>query len=186
MKTVDDILEAISALSAEEREELFSRLDSRPFRFSKPQGSAFTPGFQVKELEGPPDYLLIFDGGSQGNPGPGYGSYVLVRGRDEKKRLRRLDFGRDMTSNEAEYETLIAGLEDALETITRASHDQAEFSIEIRGDSKLVLNQVQGTWQAKNERMRAYRNQARRLLGRFSACAFNLRPRQYIVSILGH
>lgn len=183
MRTVDDILEAISALSAEEREELFSRLDNFPGR---PRQPPLALGFQAKELEGPPDYILIFDGGSQGNPGPGYGSYVLVRTHDEKKHLRRLDFGRNMTSNEAEYETLVAGLEDVIETITKAGHDPAEFSVEIRGDSSLVINQVKGTWKAKNERMRAYRNRAWQLLGRFSACAFNLRPRREIVSILGH
>ncbi len=182
MKTVDDILEAISALSAEEREELFSRLGAWHF------GSArhLPLGFRAQELEGRPDYILIFDGGSQGNPGPGYGSYLLIEVRNNQKRLRRLDFERTMTSNEAEYETLIAGLEDIIETITTAGRDPAGLSIEVRGDSKLVINQVEGTWQAKDERMRAYRNRAWELLGRLSACAFNLRPRRDIVSILGH
>jgi ribonuclease HI len=183
MKTVDDILEAISALSAAERETLFSRLDHFPDR---PRSSQLALSSPAKELEGRPDYILIFDGGSQGNPGPGYGSYVLVRVHDEKRRLRRLDFGRNMTSNEAEYETLIAGLEDVVETITKAGHDPAGFSVEIRGDSKLVINQVKGAWKARDERMRAYRNRVWQLLGRLSACALNLRPRHYIVSILGH
>ncbi len=39
------------------------------------------------------DYTIIFDGGSQGNPGSGYGSYALIRNHDSKLRKKRLRFG---------------------------------------------------------------------------------------------
>ena len=39
------------------------------------------------------DYTIIFDGGSRGNPGQGYGSYALWRNEDGKLRRRRLRFG---------------------------------------------------------------------------------------------
>jgi ribonuclease HI len=60
-----------------------------------------------------PDYIVIFDGGSRGNPGPGYGSYRL-RTRDGREDVRRLEFGEAMTNNEAEYRTLIAALDDLI------------------------------------------------------------------------
>ena len=58
------------------------------------------------------DYTIIFDGGSRGNPGEGYGSYEL-RTRAERQ-IERLTFGDHVTNNEAEYRTLIAALRDVL------------------------------------------------------------------------
>jgi hypothetical protein len=44
------------------------------------------------------DYTLIFDGGSRGNPGPGYGSYQLTRVADGKQKTKRLEFGDHVTT----------------------------------------------------------------------------------------
>ncbi|MFZ1755817.1 MAG: hypothetical protein WAU10_18840, partial [Caldilineaceae bacterium] len=53
---------------------------------------------------------VIFDGGSKGNPGLGYGSYAL-EWPGFPRQLVRLKFGDRVTNNEAEYDTLIAALE---------------------------------------------------------------------------
>ena len=53
---------------------------------------------------------IIFDGGSKGNPGQGYGSYTL-RWPGAQQQIVRLRFGDRVTNNEAEYDTLIAALE---------------------------------------------------------------------------
>ncbi len=184
-ETVERIVLAVDALSDEEREELFERLAS--------EWSSFTPGqremfvaFEAQELDGQSDYIIIFDGGSRGNPGPGYGSYALVRRHDAKQRIVRLDFGRDMTNNEAEYEALIAALEDLKERIEQAERRPQDFSVEIRGDSQLVLRQVDGTWKAKGDRMRALRNRARRVLARFGAHRLVHQDREESVRVLGH
>ena len=145
-----------------------------------------TVTFEVGRLEGQPDYILVFDGGSLGNPGPGYGSYALIKTGDGKKQVVRLDFGREMTNNEAEYDTLIAGLRDLIWRLTEAGRNPSQFSVEVRGDSSLVVNQVSGVWKARDERMRARRNQVRELLGRFGAHRFVLQPRQESVKMLGH
>jgi ribonuclease HI len=154
--------------------------------FELPTQKPMPLNFEASELEGQPDYTIIFDGGSEGNPGPAYGSYALIRQRDEKKRIVRLDFGRDMTNNEAEYETLIAALDGLIERIELARRSPGEFSLEIRGDSKLVLNQVKGTWKAKDDRMRALRNRARNLLSRFDAHHLVHQGREESVRVLGH
>ena len=142
--------------------------------------------FSTAELEGQADYTIIFDGGSLGNPGPGYGSYALRREQDGKQSLVRLDFGRQMTNNEAEYEALIAGLQGLIERIEMAEKAPGDFSVEARGDSSLVLNQVQGTWKAKDDRMRRLRNQARELLGQFKAHRLVQQRREESVRVLGH
>ena len=189
MKAVDEILAAISALSKAEKKEFFKKLSimegfKDPSGLSKARKPALA--FDAGQLEGQPDYVLVFDGGSLGNPGPGYGSYALIRASDGKERLVRLDFGGEMTNNEAEYDTLIAGLSDLIQRLTDANQSPSEFSIEVRGDSSLAINQVSGVWKARDERMRARRNQVRELLGRFAAYRLKLQPRQESVRILGH
>ena len=130
------------------------------------------------------DYVLIFDGGSQGNPGRAYGSYLL-RTRDGRERLERLEFGTG-TNNEAEYQSLIAGLESLLERIEQAQADPARFTLEVRGDSQLVLRQVGGQWKTRDPRMAAYARHARELLSRFSSYRLVEQPRAESVKVLGH
>lgn len=130
------------------------------------------------------DYVLIFDGGSQGNPGRAYGSYLL-RTRDGRERLERLEFGQG-TNNEAEYQSLIAGLEDLLGWIEQANADPARYTIEVRGDSQLVLRQVGGQWKVRDPRMARLARRAQELLHRFGGYQLVEQPRAESVKVLGH
>ncbi len=49
---------------------------------------------------------VVFDGGSKGNPGAGYGSYALQWPGQAQPEIVRLEFSGRMTNNEAEYDTL--------------------------------------------------------------------------------
>jgi ribonuclease HI len=133
-----------------------------------------------------PDYVLIFDGGSRGNPGWGYGSYALIRAQDGAQRLERLKLGDGYTNNEAEYDTLVAGLKDLVSRIEDAGRQPQEFNVEVRGDSALVINQVQGRWKAAEPRMVERRDRCRALLRRFGAVRLKAQPREESVRILGH
>jgi ribonuclease HI len=187
MRAVDEILAAVSALSETEKRELFEKLaEMEGFPGGVPKVRKPTLAFEAGQLEGQPDYVLVFDGGSLGNPGPGYGSYALIRPSDGQERLVRLDFGGEMTNNEAEYDTLIAGLSDLVQTLTDANRSPAEFSVEVRGDSRLAINQISGVWKARDERMRVRRNEVRELLSRFAAYRLKLQPREESVKVLGH
>jgi ribonuclease HI len=180
---VERILEAIAALSATDRQRLFARLAGEDG--SPPTSRQGQPeGFATGEMEGPADYVLVFDGGSHGNPGPGYGSYALARG-EERPRIVRLEFG-EMTNNEAEYETLIAGLQGLAERIQAGNASPADASVEARGDSALVIHQINGTWKAKDDRMRALRNRGRKLLTLFKEHRLVLQGREESVRVLGH
>jgi len=129
-------------------------------------------------------WILHFDGGSRGNPGPSYGSYVLAL--DGRELLRRsCEFGR-RTNNEAEYLTLIRGLEELLRVLQAKGLDPAEAAVEVRGDSQLVLSQVQGTWKVREPRMGVLRDQARQLLRRFGHYSLVQVPREESVRVLGH
>jgi ribonuclease HI len=133
------------------------------------------------------DYIITFDGGSRNNGSPNaeaYGSYQLsVTGKQDTKRLQ---FPTGTTSNEAEYKSLISALEDLIGRIQRANRAVGEFTLEIRGDSALVLNQVQGTWKTKKGHLRPLRDRAQAIIALFKEVEFVWQPREESVDVLGH
>jgi ribonuclease H / adenosylcobalamin/alpha-ribazole phosphatase len=104
------------------------------------------------------------DGGSRGNPGPaGYGAVVCDATTGEVLAEVSESIGR-ATNNVAEYSGLIAGLRAAA-AIARGA------DVEVRMDSKLVVEQMSGRWQIKHPDMRPLAATARetaRALGRVS------------------
>ncbi len=132
------------------------------------------------------DYTIIFDGGSRGNPGQGYGSYVLRRNEDGKLRRSRLRFGDQVTSNQAEYQALIAALEDLIGTIEKARRSPGSFSVDIRGDSRLVMRQLDGSWKTKSLTLMPLRDRAEELLAQMGSVELTWQPREESVRILGH
>ncbi|MBN2556077.1 MAG: ribonuclease HI family protein [Anaerolineales bacterium] len=130
-------------------------------------------------------FQLIFDGGSLGNPGKAYGSYSIKRGGGAFRKPVRCDFGRG-TNNEAEYRSLIEGLRGILAEAEQEDIPLKEINLVLRGDSQLVLNQVEGVWKAKNPRMRILRDQARELLRCMGAVTYEHHDRSLSVEILGH
>jgi ribonuclease HI len=133
-----------------------------------------------------PDYVLVFDGGSQGNPGRGYGSYAITRAKDGKRLLKRLELGDHHTSNEAEYDTLIAALLDLIGRIETACRDPSEFTLEVRGDSMLVIRQLQGKWRVNEPRLQERVARCLPLLKRFRSAELRQQPRAESVRALGH
>ena len=101
-------------------------------------------------------------------------------------RHRHLEFGPRMTNNEAEYETLIAGVQEALDWLRSHGQDPAQASLEVRGDSQLVIRQLQGTWKAREPRMAALRDRTLALLSQFGCFSLRQVPRIQSVKLLGH
>jgi ribonuclease HI len=190
MAEVDELAKAISSLRPADKERLFKLLADRG-ELPAPYLPRDARGEQMRlpsgaQPHGSPDIVLIFDGGSRGNPGWGYGSYAIQRASDGAQRLERVDLGDGYTNNEAEYDTLIAALEDLIRRLEAGRRDPGELSLEVRGDSALVINQLAGRWKAKEPRMSQRRDQCRRLLGRFGAVKLTAQPREQSVRVLGH
>jgi probable phosphoglycerate mutase len=106
------------------------------------------------------ELVVEADGGSRGNPGPaGYGA--LVRDPATGEILAEVcDSLGTTTNNVAEYSGLVAGL--------RAAADLAPGAdVEVRMDSKLVVEQMSGRWKIKDPNLgslaRSARDEARRL-----------------------
>lgn len=129
-------------------------------------------------------YAIIFDGGARGNPGKGYGSYEVRAGGASD--VKRLTFGNRDTNNEAEYRTLIVALRDVLGRIAAAGGDPKATAITVRGDSQLVINQVNGTWKVKTPHIRPLHAEATALLSRFGTRSVAWHGRANSVRALGH
>jgi ribonuclease HI len=132
------------------------------------------------------DYTIIFDGGSHGNPGLGYGSYALIRNQDGRLRKKRLRFGDQITSNQAEYQALVAALEDLISTILKARRSPRDFSVEIKGDSRLVMRQIEGSWKTKSLNLMPLRDKVEELLAQMGSFKLTWQPREKSEELLGH
>ena len=114
--------------------------------------------------------IVEADGGSRGNPGPaGYGAVVREASTGEVLLERYGSLG-TTTNNVAEYTGLIAGLKAAAEL--NATH------VDVRMDSKLVVEQMSGRWQIKNPGLRPLAAEAATLVGRFTEVTFDWIPRE--------
>jgi len=128
---------------------------------------------------------IVFDGGSRGNPGQGYGSYA-VDWRGQARQVVRLNFGDNVTSNEAEYDTLIGALEAVYQRMIEQQVDPGSTTLSIWGDSQLVCKQVRGDWRCKEPRLQTRLERARALLSKFGGATLDHHPREKSVEILGH
>ena len=128
------------------------------------------------------DYTVVFDGGSLGNPGQGYGSYEIA-GPDGTVAARQVQFGNDMTNNQAEFRAVIAALEDLLE---RVGPRADALSVAVRGDSQLVIRGLSGEWRVKHPGLQPLHRQAADLLQQFGNVDLAWHPRRESVRTFGH
>ncbi|MXG92192.1 bifunctional RNase H/acid phosphatase [Nocardioides flavescens] len=100
--------------------------------------------------------VIEADGGSRGNPGPA--AYGAVLKDADTGRVLAEDGTRigTATNNVAEYSGLIAGLRLAAEFAPAAR-------VEVRMDSKLVVEQMAGRWQVKHPSMKPLHREASEL-----------------------
>ncbi len=118
----------------------------------------------------PRTVLVEADGGSRGNPGPaGYGAVLRDAATGEVLAERSEAIG-TATNNVAEYRGLIAGLAAAAEL--------GADEVEVRMDSKLVVEQMCGRWQIKHPGLRPLAAEAAQLVGGFTAVRFSWIPRE--------
>ena len=91
-------------------------------------------------------YTLYFDGACRGNPGPSGAGALIRRDADDRVIFELAEYlGDDKTNNEAEYLALLRGLSKAA--------DLGICHLDVKGDSSLVVNQVNGAWKVKKEHL---------------------------------
>jgi ribonuclease H / adenosylcobalamin/alpha-ribazole phosphatase len=114
--------------------------------------------------------IIEADGGARGNPGPaGYGA--LVTDAETGAVLAELaEAIGTATNNVAEYSGLLAGLRAAASIAPGAD-------IEVRMDSRLVVEQMSGRWQIKDDRLRSLAEAARQASSELGNTTYTWVPR---------
>lgn len=108
-----------------------------------------------------------FDGACRGNPGPmGAGAVLQLEGGPPQPLSRAMGVG---TNNQAEYHGLMLGLRHALAA--------GVTDVTLRGDSQLVLRQVEGRYAVRNAALQQLHAEASALLRRFAAHRLEWVPR---------
>lgn len=102
-------------------------------------------------------FVIEADGASRGNPGHASYGTVIRNVNTGEVILELAGVLGHATNNVAEYNGLIAGLEAIAEIDPNAI-------VEVRMDSKLVVEQMSGRWQIKSPDMRELALRARELL----------------------
>jgi ribonuclease HI len=101
-------------------------------------------------------YTLFFDGCSKGNPGSAGAGAVLFNNAALTELWAESSFvGLNATNNFAEYSGLVLGLREA-------SRREIKHLL-VKGDSKLVIEQMKGNYQVKSANLLPLYTQAKQL-----------------------
>jgi len=94
--------------------------------------------------------IINTDGGSRGNPGEGAIGVVFSDGKEKviKSYGETIGF---CTNNEAEYKALIFALKKA--KLVFGKDKIKSYEIEVRSDSELLINQMNGKYKIQDEKM---------------------------------
>lgn len=112
-----------------------------------------------------PMHTLYFDGCSKGNPGRAGAGAVLHDDTGSEVFAESVFVGHRATNNEAEYTGLILGLTEVLKLgITT--------ELLVRGDSQLVIRQMQGKYKVNSPRLAPLHQSATELASQFAKIEF--------------
>jgi ribonuclease HI len=122
---------------------------------------------------------LEFDGGSRGNPGPA-GIGVVVRAADGTPLVTLGRYIGKATNNVAEYNALITAMQKA--------KDLGAKRVQIRGDSELVVRQMNGEYRVKHPDLIPLHRQAKDLFDSFETATIghNYRHKNELADRLGN
>ncbi len=114
--------------------------------------------------------VIYTDGGARGNPGPAGAGVVIIDGEQTFEHKKYL--GNPQTNNWAEYEAVALALTEA------KNHGLAGRAIEVRMDSKLVVEQISGNWKIKEPSLKPQVVKVHALLTDFPKHRFVHIPRE--------
>jgi len=115
--------------------------------------------------------LVIYtDGGSRGNPGPAAIGVLINKGDSYYEAIG------ETTNNVAEYKAIIFALRKVKSLI--GGEKALETEVEVRSDSELVANQLNGTYKIKDEDLKPLFIEVWNLKQDFKSVEFVLVPRE--------
>ncbi|XP_020236323.1 uncharacterized protein LOC109815918 [Cajanus cajan] len=112
-------------------------------------------------------WTLHVDGSSNSKGG---GACIILEGPNQVTLEQSLKFGFKVTNNQAEYEALLAGL--------RLAHDLGARRVNCNSDSKLMVEQLSGTYQTKDTLLQRYFHITSRQISSFDEFSIKHVPRE--------
>jgi len=123
--------------------------------------------------------IIYCDGGARGNPGPAAAGFVIIgeRGKPtyaEASAGRELAakgvfLGENLTNNQAEYQSLILALEEAMKLKIK--------SLKVFSDSELLVKQLNGLYKVKDKGLKILFEKVKVLLFDFTTVRLAHIPR---------
>src|ERR1700741_219832 len=152
-----------------EKDEAMSKLIDRLIH-EEPEETT-QPTVNIPELQAnfPKEIKLFGDGGSRGNPGPSASGYVLLD-MDNNILLKTGVYLGITTNNQAEYQALKFGLEEALKRGVR--------EVAVHMDSLLVINQMKGVFKVKNRDLWPIHESIKETAAKFKKVTYTHVPRE--------
>ena len=130
------------------------------------------------------ELLVVFHGATRGTPGQGYGAYS-VQSPGRKAVVKRAEFGPNFTVAQAEYDTLLAGLQYIIERLTVTNRAPIQAALDIKTDSDALVNQLEGHFKVKDSGLKSRYTQAMDLLEQFGAWQIEWQSTEETVKALG-
>mmetsp|Transcript_36226 Transcript_36226/g.55640 ORF Transcript_36226/g.55640 Transcript_36226/m.55640 type:complete len:191 (-) Transcript_36226:37-609(-) len=121
---------------------------------------------EIKAKEFTTNWCIHFDGGSRGNPGRGGSGALVVLETANQTATTRIahDFGtRAVTNNVAEYTGLRIALDHVLKNKLNDTIGKSVL-VYVRGDSDLVIQQMNGTYKCKHPKLVPIYNKCREIV----------------------
>lgn len=96
--------------------------------------------------------ILFVDGGAISNPGPAAVGFLICNQKGEILKKYSQFLGENFTNNQAEYLALILALKKVKQLFGNKLAKETE--IEVKGDSALVFNQLNGKYKVLDEKIK--------------------------------
>lgn len=134
-------------------------------------------------VNGPVHITIYCDGAARGNPGPASYGYA-VKDQSGQLLISGNKYLGTATNNEAEYQGIIAALTAVIKNCPDLARtlacpmDTKNWLIDVRMDSQLVVEQLNGHYKVRNDRMRVYYLQVKELEDNFQSVSYNWLPRE--------
>jgi ribonuclease HI len=120
-------------------------------------------------MEKEDNYELYFDGSAHPNPGMAGSAYVIYC-NNIKIHENSIFLGNNLTNNYAEYSSILYGLQRAIQLKIK--------KLTVKGDSLLVINQINGIYKVKSDNLKQIYNSIKNLQKWFDEIVFIHIPRE--------
>ncbi len=132
--------------------------------------------FFAQTSNGVKHIIIYTDGGSRGNPGKAAIGVVFCNEKDGIIKKFGEYLGDNLTNNEAEYQAVIFALKKFKAVFGKSIAAVSE--VEVRSDSELLVNQMNGKYKLENEKIQKFFIEIWNLKIDFKGVKFKAIPRE--------